>query len=34
LFDESGFATIVTGAASGIGLSYAEAMADSGTRVT
>jgi NAD(P)-dependent dehydrogenase (short-subunit alcohol dehydrogenase family) len=34
LFDVSGLATIVTGAASGIGLSYAEAMADNGARVT
>jgi NAD(P)-dependent dehydrogenase (short-subunit alcohol dehydrogenase family) len=34
LFDVSGLATIVTGAASGIGLAYAEAMADNGARVT
>jgi NAD(P)-dependent dehydrogenase (short-subunit alcohol dehydrogenase family) len=34
LFDVRGLATIVTGAASGIGLAYAEAMADNGARVT
>lgn len=34
LFDVSGLAVIVTGAASGIGLAYAEAMADNGARVT
>jgi NAD(P)-dependent dehydrogenase (short-subunit alcohol dehydrogenase family) len=34
LFDVSGLATIVTGAASGLGLAYAEAMADNGARVT
>lgn len=34
LFDVGGLATIVTGAASGIGLAYAEAMADNGARVT
>jgi NAD(P)-dependent dehydrogenase (short-subunit alcohol dehydrogenase family) len=34
LFDVSGLATIVTGAASGIGLAYAEVMADNGARVT
>jgi NAD(P)-dependent dehydrogenase (short-subunit alcohol dehydrogenase family) len=34
LFDVRGLATIVTGAASGIGLSYAEVMADNGARVT
>ena len=34
LFDVSGLATIVTGAASGIGFAYAEAMADNGARVT
>lgn len=33
LFDVSGLATIVTGAASGIGYAYAEAMADNGARV-
>jgi NAD(P)-dependent dehydrogenase (short-subunit alcohol dehydrogenase family) len=34
LFDVSGLATIVTGAASGIGLAYAEVMTDNGARVT
>jgi NAD(P)-dependent dehydrogenase (short-subunit alcohol dehydrogenase family) len=34
LFDVNGLATIVTGAGSGIGLAYAEAMADNGARVT
>jgi len=34
LFDVKGLATIVTGAASGIGLAYAEVMADNGARVT
>jgi NAD(P)-dependent dehydrogenase (short-subunit alcohol dehydrogenase family) len=34
LFDVSGLAIIVTGAASGIGFAYAEAMADNGARVT
>ena len=34
LFDVSGLATAVTGAASGIGLAYAEVMADNGARVT
>ena len=34
LFDVSGLATIVTGAASGIGLACAEAMSDNGARVT
>lgn len=34
LFDVTGLATIVTGAASGIGLAYAAAMADNGARVT
>ena len=34
LFDVTALATIVTGAASGIGLAYAEAMADNGARVT
>jgi NAD(P)-dependent dehydrogenase (short-subunit alcohol dehydrogenase family) len=34
LFDVKGLATVVTGAASGIGLAYAEAMADNGARVT
>lgn len=34
LFDVSGLAVMVTGAASGIGLSYAEAMAENGARVT
>ena len=33
LFDVGGLATIVTGGASGIGLAYAEAMADNGARV-
>ena len=33
LFDVKGLATIVTGGASGIGLAYAEAMADNGARV-
>jgi NAD(P)-dependent dehydrogenase (short-subunit alcohol dehydrogenase family) len=33
LFDVRGLATIVTGAASGIGYAYAEAMADNGARV-
>jgi len=33
LFDVKGLATIVTGAASGIGYAYAEAMADNGARV-
>jgi NAD(P)-dependent dehydrogenase (short-subunit alcohol dehydrogenase family) len=33
LFDVKGLATIVTGAASGLGLAYAEAMADNGARV-
>jgi len=33
LFDVQGVATIVTGAASGIGFAYAEAMADNGARV-
>jgi NAD(P)-dependent dehydrogenase (short-subunit alcohol dehydrogenase family) len=34
LFDVRGLATVVTGAASGIGLAYAEAMADNGAQVT
>jgi NAD(P)-dependent dehydrogenase (short-subunit alcohol dehydrogenase family) len=34
LFDVRGLATIVTGAASGIGHAYAEVMADNGARVT
>ncbi len=34
LFDVKGLATIVTGGASGLGLAYAEAMADNGARVT
>lgn len=34
LFDVGGLATLVTGAASGIGLACAEAMADNGARVT
>jgi NAD(P)-dependent dehydrogenase (short-subunit alcohol dehydrogenase family) len=34
LFDVNGLAIIVTGAGSGIGLAYAEAMADNGARVT
>jgi NAD(P)-dependent dehydrogenase (short-subunit alcohol dehydrogenase family) len=34
LFDVRGLATIVIGAASGIGLAYAEVMADNGARVT
>jgi NAD(P)-dependent dehydrogenase (short-subunit alcohol dehydrogenase family) len=34
LFDVSNLAVIVTGAASGIGFAYAEAMADNGARVT
>jgi NAD(P)-dependent dehydrogenase (short-subunit alcohol dehydrogenase family) len=34
LFDVRGLATIVTGAASGIGFAYAEVMADNGARVT
>jgi NAD(P)-dependent dehydrogenase (short-subunit alcohol dehydrogenase family) len=34
LFDVSGLATIVTGAASGIGFACAEAMSDNGARVT
>ena len=34
LFDVRDLATIVTGAASGIGLAYAEVMADNGARVT
>jgi NAD(P)-dependent dehydrogenase (short-subunit alcohol dehydrogenase family) len=34
LFDVSGLATVVTGAASGIGFACAEAMADNGARVT
>lgn len=33
LFDVAGLVTIVTGGASGIGLAYAEAMADNGARV-
>jgi NAD(P)-dependent dehydrogenase (short-subunit alcohol dehydrogenase family) len=33
LFDVSGLVTVVTGGASGIGLAYAEAMADNGARV-
>jgi NAD(P)-dependent dehydrogenase (short-subunit alcohol dehydrogenase family) len=33
LFDVAGLATIVTGAASGLGLAYAEAMAENGARV-
>jgi NAD(P)-dependent dehydrogenase (short-subunit alcohol dehydrogenase family) len=33
LFDVKGLATVVTGGASGIGLAYAEAMADNGARV-
>src|SRR5690348_17950928 len=33
LFDVAGLATIVTGAASGIGYAYADAMADNGARV-
>ena len=32
LFDVRGLVTIVTGAASGIGLAYAKAMADNGAR--
>jgi len=34
LFDVTGLATIVTGGASGIGLAYAEVMAQNGARVT
>jgi NAD(P)-dependent dehydrogenase (short-subunit alcohol dehydrogenase family) len=34
LFDVRGLATIVTGAASGIGFAYAEVMVDNGARVT
>lgn len=34
LFEVSGLATVVTGGASGIGLAYAEVMADNGARVT
>jgi NAD(P)-dependent dehydrogenase (short-subunit alcohol dehydrogenase family) len=34
LFDVAGLVTIVTGGASGIGLAYAEAMADNGANVT
>jgi NAD(P)-dependent dehydrogenase (short-subunit alcohol dehydrogenase family) len=34
LFDVTGLVTVVTGGASGIGLAYAEAMADNGARVT
>jgi NAD(P)-dependent dehydrogenase (short-subunit alcohol dehydrogenase family) len=34
LFDVRGLVTVVTGAASGIGLAYAEVMADNGARVT
>jgi NAD(P)-dependent dehydrogenase (short-subunit alcohol dehydrogenase family) len=34
LFDVAGLATIVTGAASGIGYAYAEAMADNGDSAT
>jgi NAD(P)-dependent dehydrogenase (short-subunit alcohol dehydrogenase family) len=34
LFDVSGLATIVTGGASGIGLAYAEVMAQNAARVT
>jgi NAD(P)-dependent dehydrogenase (short-subunit alcohol dehydrogenase family) len=34
LFDVSGFGVIVTGAASGLGLAYAEALASHGARVT
>ena len=34
LFEIRGLATVVTGAASGIGLAYAEVMADNGARVT
>lgn len=34
LFDVRGLATIVTGAASGLGLAYAEVMAENGARVT
>lgn len=34
LFDVSNLATVVTGAANGIGLAYAEAMIDNGARVT
>lgn len=34
LFDVGGLATVVTGAASGIGFAYAEVMADNGARVT
>jgi NAD(P)-dependent dehydrogenase (short-subunit alcohol dehydrogenase family) len=34
LFDVSGLATVVTGAASGIGFACAEAMSDNGARVT
>lgn len=34
LFDVAGLVTIVTGGASGIGLAYAEAMADNGARLT
>jgi NAD(P)-dependent dehydrogenase (short-subunit alcohol dehydrogenase family) len=33
LFDVAGLATIVTGAASGIGYAYADAMAENGARV-
>ena len=33
LFDVGGWATVVTGGASGIGLAYAEVMADNGARV-
>jgi NAD(P)-dependent dehydrogenase (short-subunit alcohol dehydrogenase family) len=33
LFDVAGLAVIVTGAASGIGYAYADAMADNGARV-
>jgi NAD(P)-dependent dehydrogenase (short-subunit alcohol dehydrogenase family) len=34
LFDVSGLATVVTGGASGLGLAYAEVMAENGARVT
>jgi NAD(P)-dependent dehydrogenase (short-subunit alcohol dehydrogenase family) len=34
LFDVRGLATVVTGGASGLGLAYAEAMAENGARVT
>jgi NAD(P)-dependent dehydrogenase (short-subunit alcohol dehydrogenase family) len=34
LFDVSGLATVVTGGASGLGLAYAEVMADNGAQVT